>query len=187
MNPAGKTATRMTKQRHMIIELLKRNRGAHPTADWIYEQVRRQLPNVSLGTVYRNLNLLKSTGQILELCYGNAQSRFDGDTRKHYHFVCRRCGRIYDIAFPVSNAVEEKAREMGFSVEGSRMEVYGLCSPCQVTPGTTCFEIRGCTYNNFLDERCPQREFKNCWESEKTCPRLPECSKRCEECALSLP
>ena len=166
----------------MIIELLKKNRGAHPTADWIYEQVRRQLPNVSLGTVYRNLNLLKSTGQVLELSYGNAQSRFDGDTCNHYHFVCRRCGRIYDIPVPVSNAVEEKVLDMGFDVEGSRMEVYGLCAACKEIAGTACFERRGCTYNAFLDKRCPQREFKNCWESEKPCPKHPECTKECGEC-----
>ena len=71
---------RKTKQRELILKTL-RSTDTHPTADWIYEQVKKEMPNISLGTVYRNLGILKESGEILELNYGSKYSRYDGNPR----------------------------------------------------------------------------------------------------------
>ncbi|MBE3575688.1 MAG: transcriptional repressor [Firmicutes bacterium] len=124
-------ATRMTRQRKAILETL-RSTKSHPTADWIYEQVRHQIPDISLGTVYRNLKLLKEQGEILELNYGSTFSRYDGNAANHYHFRCEECGRVFDVDLPVSCALEhELEAKTGFEVHSHRLEFYGLCSGCR--------------------------------------------------------
>src|SRR6056297_2080891 len=88
--------TRMTKQRKTILEVLK-NTDSHPTADWIYEKVKQEIPNISLGTVYRNLNLLADKDKITVINYANDQSHYDGNTKIHYHFRCNQCGNVFDL------------------------------------------------------------------------------------------
>ncbi|NYE57040.1 Fur family transcriptional regulator [Carboxydothermus ferrireducens] len=123
--------TRMTRQKKVIIDILKNTKN-HPTADWIYEQARRIIPDISLGTVYRNLRQLTQSGEILELNYGSSYSRFDGNPVPHYHFVCENCGRVYDVDMPVLEKIEKEVEEkMGFSVKNHRLEFYGVCSDCQ--------------------------------------------------------
>ncbi len=85
MIEAKKRKKRMTKQRKIILDVLK-NTTSHPTADWIYDQVREVLPNISLGTVYRNLKVLKEMGEIMELDFGSTYSRFDGNPKKPLSF-----------------------------------------------------------------------------------------------------
>jgi len=123
---------RKTKQRDLILKTL-RSTDTHPTADWIYEQVKQEIPNISLGTVYRNLGTLKEMGEILELNYGSKYSRFDGNPHNHYHFVCESCGAVMDIeGFPVDKELDEKvARENDVEVMFHRMEFYGLCGTCK--------------------------------------------------------
>ncbi len=121
---------RMTRQRKIILEILK-NTKIHPTADWIYDQVRQELPNISLGTVYRNLKVLKEMGEIRELDYGSTYSRFDGKPENHYHFVCNSCDKVIDIDLPVDYSLEEKVQEQnGFKIEEHRLEFYGSCNDC---------------------------------------------------------
>jgi len=122
---------RKSKQREAIIKVVK-GTTSHPTADWVYEQVRKELPNISLGTVYRNLNLLQREGEILELNFGNTLSRFDGNTRNHYHFRCKGCGRIFDVDEPVRKEMDERlAQKTGFKVFNHLLEFNGLCKDCQ--------------------------------------------------------
>ncbi|MEC9489131.1 MAG: transcriptional repressor [Halanaerobium sp.] len=122
---------RMTKQRKTILEVL-RNTTSHPTADEIYEKVRRKIPNISLGTVYRNLKILKEMGEILELEFGSSFSRFDGNPINHYHFQCQECGRVYDIDLPVQEGLNAKVEELsGNKVYNHRMEFYGICRECR--------------------------------------------------------
>lgn len=123
---------RSTKQRELILKTL-RNTKSHPTADWIYEEVKKEIPNISLGTIYRNLNTLKEMGEILELSYGSKYSRYDGNPQNHYHFVCVDCGNVYDIeGCPVQMGLDEKvAEENDVEVYYHRMEFYGLCSSCK--------------------------------------------------------
>ncbi|MEW6424048.1 MAG: transcriptional repressor [Bacillota bacterium] len=122
--------TRMTRQKKLILEIL-RGTNTHPTADWVYEQARKIIPDISLGTIYRNLGHLKATGEIMELNYGSTFSRYDGNPHNHYHFVCNGCGRVIDIDLPVLLYLEEEvARRMSVQVTGHRMEFYGSCRNC---------------------------------------------------------
>lgn len=124
------TARRMTKQKKTILEIL-RSTTSHPTADWIYAQARKVLPDISLGTVYRNLNVLKEDGEIMELNYGSTYSRYDGNPQNHYHFVCLSCGRVSDVDMPVLAELEERAEKAGVGkVFYHRLEFYGLCPDC---------------------------------------------------------
>lgn len=123
--------TRKSKQKEAILRVLK-GTTFHPTADWVYEQVRKQIPNISLGTVYRNLKSLQQEGEILELDLANHQSRFDSNTRHHYHFRCEQCRRIFNVAEPVDRELDERVtRKTGFKISNHRLEFRGLCKDCQ--------------------------------------------------------
>lgn len=122
--------TRMTRQKKIILSILKSTKS-HPPADWVYEQARKKLPEISLGTVYRNLKLLRDTGEIMELNYGSAFSRYDGNPADHYHFVCEKCGRVYDLEIPWQEDLNQKAAKLGLAVKNHRLEFYGLCAECK--------------------------------------------------------
>ncbi len=123
--------TRKSKQKEAIFKALK-GTTSHPTAEWVYERVRREIPNISLGTVYRDLELLKQEGEILKLGLAGSQSRFDGKAENHYHFRCLKCGRIFDVNGPVDKEIDERlAQKTGFTVFEHRLEFHGLCKNCQ--------------------------------------------------------
>jgi len=122
---------RMTKQKRIILDIL-RSTDCHPTADWIYKEAKKYLPDLSLGTVYRNLHILKEEGEILELNYGSTYSRYDGNPVNHYHCVCLNCGKVSDLDLPVEKDLEEKAANVsGCEVYYHRLEFYGLCPECK--------------------------------------------------------
>jgi len=121
---------RMTRQKKIILDIL-RSVKTHPTAEWIYQEARQQIPGLSLGTVYRNLNLLRDNGEIMELNYGSSQSHFDGTAANHYHFQCRECGGVYDLDLPLIKNIETKASGInGHQIDGHRLEFYGICAAC---------------------------------------------------------
>ena len=120
---------RNTQQRKVILDIL-RSTDTHPTADWIYERAREVIPNISLGTVYRNLKILKEEGLILELNDGK-QSRFDGRIDRHFHFKCTQCNSIYDIE--TEGIVQVNAdilNKKGYSVESWDIVFTGICPAC---------------------------------------------------------
>ena len=122
---------RKSKQKEAILRVVK-GADSHPTAYWIYNQVREEIPNISLGTVYRNLKLLKQRGEISELGLAGTLSRFDGSTQSHYHFRCEQCDRIFDMDGPVEKELNGGVtQKMGFKVYHHRLEFYGLCKDCQ--------------------------------------------------------
>ncbi|MDK2820665.1 MAG: Fur family transcriptional regulator, peroxide stress response regulator [Clostridia bacterium] len=122
---------RMTKQKRVILDIL-RNTDTHPTADWIYEQARKVLPDISLGTVYRNLGVLTETGQIMELNYGSSYSRYDGNPNNHYHSVCLKCGRVKDLEMPLHKELEKEVETLNCDkVLYHRLEFYVICQSCQ--------------------------------------------------------
>jgi len=122
---------RKSKQKEAILRVL-RGTTSHPGADWVYEQVKREIPKISLGTVYRNLKLLKQEGEILELDLASTLSRFDGNSQDHYHFRCEQCGRIFDVDEPVDEEIDGRvAQKTGFKVSHHRLEFRGLCKDCQ--------------------------------------------------------
>ncbi len=123
---------RRSRQKEAIVRVL-RGTNCHPTADWIYEEVRKEVPNISLGTVYRNLKTMKERGEILELSSAGGLGRFDGNPENHYHFRCDRCGRVYDIDEPIDRTIDERvAARTGFEVFQHRLEFRGMCIECQV-------------------------------------------------------
>lgn len=121
--------TRMTKQRKVILEELRKVHS-HPTADELYEMVRTRMPRISLGTVYRNLDFLTESGEILKIDAAGSIRRFDGDTRPHQHVRCRVCGRIGDVIPPLPAPEVNAIRVDGFQVLSSRIEYEGICDRC---------------------------------------------------------
>ena len=106
--------------------------ASHPTVAWIYDEVRKEIPNISLGTVYRNLRLLRERGEILELELNGTSSRFDGKTNEHYHFRCEKCGRVFDVDEPVDKKLDGRvARKTGFKISHYYLEFLGLCRESQ--------------------------------------------------------
>ncbi len=125
-----KQNTRMTKQKKLIMEILK-GTTSHPTADWVYEQARKEMNDISLGTVYRNLKVLVESGEVLELNYGSTFRRFDGNPHNHYHFVCEKCGDVSDIDFPLIDKLNSDVEQTGIGrVSHHRLEFYGTCIKC---------------------------------------------------------
>jgi Fur family ferric uptake transcriptional regulator len=125
---------RMTPQRQIILEELQAVR-THPSADEIYAMVRKRLPRISLGTVYRNLEILSALGKIQRLEAGGALRRFDGNPEAHYHIRCTCCGKMVDAPCEVLDSLEEKLNGVaGFSVFGHSLEFLGLCAECRQQP-----------------------------------------------------
>jgi len=122
---------RKTRQREAILRVL-RDTTSHPAADWIYSEVRKDIPNISLGTVYRNLRLLQECGEVLGIDLGSTSTRFNGNSANHYHFRCERCGGIFDIDEPLDEEINKRiARRTGFKISGHWLEFHGLCKECQ--------------------------------------------------------
>lgn len=119
-----------SKQRDSIKEFLA-TRKDHPTADVVYMNVRHSFPNISLGTVYRNLTLLADIGEIARLRVGDGVDHFDYDTAPHHHFVCSECGRVIDLDVPFMEQMTEAAREnFEGEVKGQVTYFYGRCGNC---------------------------------------------------------
>lgn len=121
---------RMTDQRILILKIL-RSTKSHPTADWIYQEARKEMPNISLGTVYRNLRILAEAGEIIEMEYGSRYSRYDGNTDNHYHFKCRKCEKTYDVDVDLEKNLDKLVEDsLGAVIEEHRLEFYGVCKDC---------------------------------------------------------
>lgn len=119
-----------SKQRDMIKDFLM-SRKDHPTADVVYMNVRQQQPNISLGTVYRNLTLLADIGEIQRLRLGDGVDHFDADTSRHYHFVCNDCGSVIDLEMENIDSVADVAqRSFDGHIAGYVTHFYGSCKNC---------------------------------------------------------
>jgi len=120
---------RNTRARRIILETVRAT-DVHPTAEWVFERARRDLPRVSLGTVYRNLRLLVREGLLAERADAGG-SRFDGNLSEHQHFTCVACGRVFDLRAPVRRTVPLRvASQTGFEVLRHRIEFFGRCADC---------------------------------------------------------
>jgi Fur family peroxide stress response transcriptional regulator len=104
----------------------------HPSAEWIYARLKPEYPDLSLGTVYRNLGLFLSDGEILRIGTVAGQDRFDADIRPHAHFICENCGRVTDVDAPMLD--EEQygagARPIDGEIRGHSLTFFGLCGNC---------------------------------------------------------
>ena len=123
---------RKTKQREVILKVLGEHID-HPSADTIYEEVRKFLPRISLGTVYRNLDIMSESGTIMKLETGGSIKRFDPVTGSHPHFRCIKCGSIEDLPFELSDyLLTGKTADWahGREVQNLHIEYTGLCISC---------------------------------------------------------
>ncbi len=128
---ARKKRYRTSPQRERILELL-RNTDIHPTADWVYEQLKKEFPKLSLGTVYRNIRILVQEGLLQRIPAGSTFDRFDGNLKTHYHVICDQCGKIVDLDIPVDETLEKKVRQCtDFTILRHRVEFHGICPECQ--------------------------------------------------------
>lgn len=119
-----------SRQRDMIKTFLM-GRKDHPTADIVYLNVRRDNPNISLGTVYRNLTLLSDLGEIQRLRVGDGVDHFDADTSPHYHFVCRECGSVIDLKMESIETITDIAgADFDGEIAGHVTYFYGTCGNC---------------------------------------------------------
>ena len=119
-----------SRQREAILNYLM-TRTDHPTADQIYAAIREEYPNISLGTVYRNLALLEELGEIQRFRSGTTD-HFDGNAANHYHFICNKCGCVQDLMLPLQQSLCELA-QTGFtgSIDYHLMYFYGRCQKCK--------------------------------------------------------
>lgn len=119
-----------SRQRESIKRYLC-GREDHPTADMIYTSIRREFPNISLGTVYRNLSLLTELGEIRKI-QADGPDRFDAKTEPHSHFICRKCGCVLDVMIPIENPAPrvDHLWEYG-DVEECLFEFRGVCRACR--------------------------------------------------------
>ncbi len=122
---------RLTTQRQVILEELSKV-TSHPTANELYDLVRKRLPRIGLGTVYRNLELMADNGMILKIEVGGTQKRFDATTENHYHIRCAECGKVDDLDIPVlNNLVAQAAATTSYQIIGHHVEFTGTCPACQ--------------------------------------------------------
>ena len=120
-----------SKQRESIYQYLAHT-DSHPTAQDIYDAVKPDYPSLSLGTVYRNLNILEEQGKVKRLRYGSTFDHFDADTGYHYHFICRLCGSVHDFPIEINNLLLDMPAEgKGHRVESYIIDFYGVCSECR--------------------------------------------------------
>lgn len=120
-----------SKQRDSIMEFLA-TRNDHPTADTVYMNVREIFPNISLGTVYRNLTLLADIGEIARIRVGDGVDHFDADTSPHNHFICRDCGSVMDLKMESIDSITEiAARNFDGLIEGHVTYFHGICGNCR--------------------------------------------------------
>jgi len=121
---------RMTRQRKVILEELRKV-NTHPSADELYEMVRKRLPRVSLGTVYRNLEILSESGNIQKLEPGCSLKRFDGNPSEHCHIRCVSCDRVVDAPMIPDLEIDlEQVNSTDYKIIGHRLEFLGLCPQC---------------------------------------------------------
>jgi len=122
---------RFSKQRVKILDLVK-STDVHPTADWVYHNLKSEIPNLSLGTVYRNLKLLSDQGIIQRLLLDSSFDRFDGNITPHYHIVCENCGSVGDIFMDHINLINSQAAQKStYKVTRYQLVFFGICEKCQ--------------------------------------------------------
>ncbi len=122
------TNSRFSKKRRDLLRLFKSGVFDHPTAMEVYLRMREIYPNISMGTVYRNLKYLSEQGDIIIIGSVNDCDRFDHNTHQHFHLVCEICGKIIDL--PVSDGFMEALEKSEFKVNSMKVLISGVCPEC---------------------------------------------------------
>ncbi|MGN0158521.1 MAG: transcriptional repressor [Brotaphodocola sp.] len=123
-------ALKYSRQRESIKAYLVTHHD-HPTADAVYAAIREEFPNISLGTVYRNLNLLVELGEVKKLSCGDGKDHFDADLSPHYHFICQHCGAVIDLPIqPLHGVIEQAQQAFDGQISAHVTYFYGTCPDC---------------------------------------------------------
>lgn len=121
---------KFSKQREMILNQVKMF-PVHPTADQVYTALKADNPNLSLGTVYRNLNLLSEMGELLKIRIADGSDRFDGRTDCHYHMVCDKCSRVFDVELSELDGLNDTvSQKYGHKLTMVTLNLNGVCCEC---------------------------------------------------------
>ncbi len=124
-----------SRQRELVLSTLKEN-VVHPTAEYLYEILKDKNPKISLATLYRNLNQLAQAGIIKKIDGLETSAHFDHNTHNHYHFICDKCKKVFDISADVAPDIVAKTQdETGFYIKGHDIVFHGLCSECKNSKG----------------------------------------------------
>lgn len=126
------TSAKYSRKRDAILQCL-RSTKTHPTADWVFQELKKDFPETSLGTVYRNLSQCKQRGEIRSIGFVNGFERFDACTEPHDHLICRACGRVEDIAgLTLPEDLDQTAAACtGAEIEEHTLVFYGRCTACR--------------------------------------------------------
>lgn len=120
-----------SKQRERLLQLLGQT-YTHPTADWLYQNLKKEFSSLSVGTVYRNLNILVEQKLIQRLPFGSTHDRYEVIKNPHYHLVCETCGCVQDFDMPQYAEINEQAQTMSrFNISRHRIDFFGICEKCQ--------------------------------------------------------
>lgn len=121
-----------SKKRDAVLAVL-RSTNTHPTAEWIHQRLKDEYPDFSLGTVYRNLALFKEQGLVVSVANVNGQERYDGVTTCHSHFVCKKCGSVFDVdCIGDSRSLDHRVAGLyNCEVERHTLCFYGTCEKCR--------------------------------------------------------
>ena len=117
-----------SRQRELLLEVL-RGTTCHPDADWIFSEMRKIMPSISLGTVYRNLGLMVEAGEIRHIAMPDGADRYDGTLAPHEHILCERCGRTVDVALGDLTSLIETCS--GCKVTSYELNIKGVCAECR--------------------------------------------------------
>jgi Fe2+ or Zn2+ uptake regulation protein len=124
-------ARRSSLQRNLVSQIVEVAHD-HPTALSVYERARQKMPSISLGTVYRNLQLLVDQGLLLERKIGTLPARYEANRHRHYHICCVKCGALEDLSVPYQAILDRRVQRMvRYQLREHRMEFYGICPRCQ--------------------------------------------------------
>ena len=119
-----------SKKRVLILSAIKQN-VVHQTADYLYGVLRKTNPNISLATVYRNLNQMSEAGIIKKITGIDGTAHFDHNTFEHFHFICTKCNRVFDVRADIVSDIEQKVlKDTGLLIENFEIAMKGTCPDC---------------------------------------------------------
>ncbi|MBS7020438.1 MAG: transcriptional repressor [Firmicutes bacterium] len=122
---------RYSKQRETVLNVVNKSR-AHPTAEMVYQEVKKEIPNISLGTVYRNLNVLAEQGMIKRISIPQDVDHFDHRNDEHYHFYCTTCNHLIDLPVDrIDELIQRLEREENVEVNDYEVLLFGTCQSCR--------------------------------------------------------
>ena len=171
-----KTTLRMTHQREIILDELGRCKN-HPTADALYERVKKRLPRISLATVYRNLEILSEAGMIKKLEISGRQKRFDWDLEQHNHIFCVQCRRVDNIELEREQKLSLlPGQDRGYQIAGCRVEFFGVCPKCQ-KKNARSIKKKGAKNTGSKSKSRKSQELNN--DQREVLEALAQCKEAC--------